>query len=559
MLRDPARSRLGQYTASMNRDEFSVPKMAHERLPNEGALRAEPASLTVAGVLSALLERSAVVGEPIAAHLWTLEPDSRLHLVESVFSARPGVADDATVSSSLLRSVDEARVVVEPLRRVTTIDSDCTVWRLALPVDGGETHAVAAVDFAAEGPPSVKRLRRSVRDMAGYFTGALALHAQHAQAQAAQELTDALGGLAAFDVPEAIVSECLDAAIRLVRADSGSVMLLDTASQTLHIVASIGLPPDVIASAAVSQGEGVSGWVLATGQPLAVEDLDAESFRTKKFGRRSAISVPLGDVRGVLGVLNVARHGSRERLTREDLEMMQTLGRFTAIVLRRAQRACTSHELYFGTLASLATAMESRNPHVGLASQRVADLATEIGEVLELSPSELETLRVAALLHDVGMSAAGETVEVSGRPLSTVEWGMLKMHPLVAVDILSEVPALAEVVPIVRHHHERWDGSGYVAGIAKDEIPLSSRILSVADAFVAMTSERPYRPSMSSSQALAELAANAGTQFDPRVVRVLAEQVLGSGTGAAPSEPVRGDHNDRPEAAVGEGLFRAGD
>jgi HD-GYP domain-containing protein (c-di-GMP phosphodiesterase class II) len=182
-----------------------------------------------------------------------------------------------------------------------------------------------------------------------------------------------------------------------------------------------------------------------------------------------------------------------------------------------------------------------------------------MGEALALTAAELETLRVAALLHDVGMSAAGETVEVSGRPLSTVEWGMLKMHPLVAVDILSQVPALAEVVPLVRHHHERWDGSGYVAGIAKDEIPLGSRILSVADAFVAMTSERPYRPSMSSGQALAELAAHAGTQFDPRVVRVFAEQVLESGTGAAPSEPVPGEHNDRPEAAVGEVLFRAED
>jgi HD-GYP domain-containing protein (c-di-GMP phosphodiesterase class II) len=315
--------------------------------------------------------------------------------------------------------------------------------------------------------------------------------------------------------------------MELVSADAGSVMLLDPDSRTMRIAASVGLASDMVAATEVSEGEGVSGWVLATGQPMAIEDLDGASPRSGEHGVRSAISVPLADSEGVLGVLNVARSGARGRLSRSDMEAIQSLGRFSAIVLRRARLASNDRERYFGTLTSLASAMEAREPGVGVSTQRVAELAVQLGAAMDVEERVLDALRTAALLHDVGMAAAGDTVNVSERPLSTFEWGMLKMHPLVAVDILEQVPALADVVPIVRHHHEHWDGSGYVAGLAAEQIPIGARILAVADAFVAMTSERPYRKALSTGQALAEMSSKAGSQFDPVVVRVLAERFIG--------------------------------
>jgi HD-GYP domain-containing protein (c-di-GMP phosphodiesterase class II) len=132
------------------------------------------------------------------------------------------------------------------------------------------------------------------------------------------------------------------------------------------------------------------------------------------------------------------------------------------------------------------------------------------------------------MLHDIGMSAAGEVVAVSDRRLSTVEWGMLKMHPVIAAEILAQAPALREAVPIVYHHHEHYDGGGYVGGLAGEAIPIGARILAVADAFVAMTSERPYRGAKTQAAAIAELVAESGAQFDPYVVQTLGD-MLASG------------------------------
>jgi HD-GYP domain-containing protein (c-di-GMP phosphodiesterase class II) len=140
-----------------------------------------------------------------------------------------------------------------------------------------------------------------------------------------------------------------------------------------------------------------------------------------------------------------------------------------------------------------------------------------------LTDAEARALRVAAMLHDVGMAAAGELITVSDRPLSTVEWGMLKMHPVIARDVLEQAPALHEAIPIVYHHHEHYDGTGYVVGLSGEGIPLGSRILAVADAYVAMTSDRPYRIAMTHAEALAELRAQSGSQFDPQVVVAFAE------------------------------------
>jgi HD-GYP domain-containing protein (c-di-GMP phosphodiesterase class II) len=149
------------------------------------------------------------------------------------------------------------------------------------------------------------------------------------------------------------------------------------------------------------------------------------------------------------------------------------------------------------------------------------ELAEKLGQYFSLTPDDTKALRIAAMLHDVGMSAAGNAAQTGVTPLSTVEWGMLKMHPVIAAEILTQTPALGSVIPLVYHHHEHYDGSGYVAGLSGSDIPLGARILAVADAYVAMTSTRPYRQTLTQTQAIDELQRLAGSQFDPRVVHAL--------------------------------------
>jgi len=183
----------------------------------------------------------------------------------------------------------------------------------------------------------------------------------------------------------------------------------------------------------------------------------------------------------------------------------------------------TTGDLYFDTLKALALALETKDPYAHGGTERVMACANAIGHELGLTDHEARALEVAALLHDIGMIASGEASSRTDRPLTTIEWGLLKMHPVIAAEILEQAPSLREVAPIVYHHHEHYDGAGYVNGVSGTDIPLAARILAVADAYVAMTSPRAYRPAMSHNAAIGELKDNAGTQFDPHVVDALVD------------------------------------
>ena len=358
--------------------------------------------------------------------------------------------------------------------------------------------------------------------MRGSLAGALALTVARSETAAARALAQTSHDLARMLDPDKVIATALERAMALAGAQTGSIMLLDDESK-MRIAASRGLPPDVVDGAHVAQGEGIAGWVLATRQPLVVEDLDERGPNSRRHGIRSAVTVPLADQDGILGVINVGSRTFHARFSASHLAALESLGRTTAVALRNARAARLSHDLYFDTLKALAVAMETKDPYAFGATSRVLDSAIALGVAMALTDVELDSLRVAAILHDIGMSAAGDVVTVSNRQLSTVEWGMLKMHPIIAAEVLSQAPALRDAIPIVYHHHEHYDGGGYVGGLAGETIPIGARILSVVDAYVSMTSDRPYRRAMTPDEALVELTAGAGSQFDPHVVSAFAE------------------------------------
>jgi HD-GYP domain-containing protein (c-di-GMP phosphodiesterase class II) len=138
-----------------------------------------------------------------------------------------------------------------------------------------------------------------------------------------------------------------------------------------------------------------------------------------------------------------------------------------------------------------------------------------------VEPAELAELRLAAPLHDLGKIRVPSSVLLKPGPLNARERAVINHHPVWGAELLACVPGVEVVASIVRFHHERWDGSGYPDGLTGERIPLSSRIIAVCDAYHAMTSDRPYRRAISAEQAFGELRANAGTQFDPRIVDAL--------------------------------------
>ncbi len=173
----------------------------------------------------------------------------------------------------------------------------------------------------------------------------------------------------------------------------------------------------------------------------------------------------------------------------------------------------------------LLAALYEREPGLRSHLQGVAELAADTGRRLGLGDSELDQLRRAAQLHDIGKIAIPDQILHKAGPLDEEEWGFVRQHSVVGERIIAASPALRPIGPIIRSTHERWDGGGYPDGLSADSIPLASRIIAACDAFAAMTSGRAHRPARSEEEALAELAANAGSQFDPAVVEALSGYV----------------------------------
>jgi len=182
-------------------------------------------------------------------------------------------------------------------------------------------------------------------------------------------------------------------------------------------------------------------------------------------------------------------------------------------------------EQFMNFVSALASSIDAKDPYTHGHSQRVTRYSLAIAEALGLQDDEVEDLELAGYLHDIGK--IGTPQEILQKPFSLTdeEFDIVKKHPLNGVKILENLKNLQRVSSFILHHHERVDGAGYPDGLAGEDIPIGARILAVADAFDAITSDRPYRKRAGVEEALSEIERNSGRQFDPQVVRVFAALV----------------------------------
>ena len=182
---------------------------------------------------------------------------------------------------------------------------------------------------------------------------------------------------------------------------------------------------------------------------------------------------------------------------------------------------------YLQTVMSLANSIEAKDPYTRGHCQRVMEISCELARAMGLSEEDVEDLRYAAILHDIGKIGISASILNKQEKLTEEEFNEIKKHPSIAYNILKDIDFLKNGLYGVLQHHERYDGKGYPNGLKKDEISIFGRILCVADAFDAMTSDRPYRKGMSMEDAIKELERCKGTQFDPEIVDVLISMVQG--------------------------------
>ena len=209
----------------------------------------------------------------------------------------------------------------------------------------------------------------------------------------------------------------------------------------------------------------------------------------------------------------------RNALRKQEMERQIRDYRMNLEIKVREQTDLIS-SMYIRSIDSLIKALEAKDFYTRGHSQRVTRFSVAVGRGLALPPARLAVLQRAAILHDLGKIGVRESVLNKPGKLTYEEFGEVARHPEVATQILSPIPFFQDVLPSILHHHERFDGRGYPKRIGGTDIPLESRIMSVADTYDAMTSTRAYRPALSGEEATAEIRRCSGSQFDPEIVPV---------------------------------------
>ena len=233
----------------------------------------------------------------------------------------------------------------------------------------------------------------------------------------------------------------------------------------------------------------------------------------------SLICTILRSPRRQLGVLHLDRGPLQAPFTEEDLFFADAVAARASIGIESAMLIEEQRSQFLQTLNTLARAVEARDQYTGSHTQRVTEYASQLARQMGLSTEERELIRVGTPLHDIGKIGISDAVLRKPGKLTDAEFEEMKSHPVKGVAILENFNALRPILPIVRSHHERWDGHGYPDGLAGENIPLIARVVAVADTFDALTSDRCYRHGMPCALAFDEIGHNAGTQFDADCVR----------------------------------------
>jgi response regulator RpfG family c-di-GMP phosphodiesterase len=315
----------------------------------------------------------------------------------------------------------------------------------------------------------------------------------------------------------------LEAAVIESGSDRASIMLLEK-DGFMHIKSSIGIPKRIVQSTKVRIGSGIAGIAAKTKEPIIINKGYKIPGNIKKamrgLGLKSALSIPIMSDNIVQGVLNLGKHKSRYLFDRDDAELLMILAHEAGTAINNSRLFEDMHDLYEGSIVSLAAAIEARDQYTHGHSKRVSEISASIARFLKLPADAVKRIKLASMLHDIGKIGLPDRILLKPGPLTKKEYDVVKKHPLYAVNILKHLLRLKGIIPIIYHEHERYDGCGYPEGLKSDSIPSESRVIAVADAYEAMTSDRPYRKSMTRKKALAEIKRNSGTQFDPAVVRV---------------------------------------
>jgi HD-GYP domain-containing protein (c-di-GMP phosphodiesterase class II) len=317
----------------------------------------------------------------------------------------------------------------------------------------------------------------------------------------------------------------MEAATQLMKAEVGSLLLVDEEKQQLYFEVALGDKGETVKTISLNMGEGIAGWVAQNGKPLIVNDpkKDPRFFKgvdeRTEFKTRNIICVPVKVKEKVIGALEAINKRKREDFDQEDLSLFISLADQVAIALDNARLYQELEEMFFQTAESLADAIEKRDPYTGGHTKRVTLFSLATAKYLPLNPSERKWLKIASVLHDIGKIGIEDQILRKPDLLNPEEFSAIKRHSDMGVEIIEHIRQLKDIIPGVKYHHEQVNGKGYPEGLKGESIPILAKIVAVADTYDAMTTDRPYRKAMERETAIQELKRCAGVQFDSEVVK----------------------------------------
>ncbi|MCK5242231.1 response regulator [bacterium] len=320
-----------------------------------------------------------------------------------------------------------------------------------------------------------------------------------------------------------IVSIILEMARQSVSADRARIILYKGESKDVLMDISYSVD-DTQASRYLTLDSYAIEWVMQRQEGLLLEDIGRMRLNEPDFwtcsGLGSLMVVPIKRKNQTIGIMLITNLPGKKKFTEKDFQFISTLVNQASIAIENAQLYEELQDHFADTIRALVAAMETKDSYTFGHSDRVTRYSMMIAKQLNFSLTEMRQLEYISLLHDIGKIGIEEEILKKPDSLTRKEWNIVKNHSVLGGSIVKPIKFLLAGEEIIRHHHEWFDGTGYPDGLEGENIPIYSRIISVADAFDAMTSERPYRKSVNDAMALAELRRCAGEQFDPKMVEL---------------------------------------
>lgn len=266
----------------------------------------------------------------------------------------------------------------------------------------------------------------------------------------------------------------------------------------------------------------VSSWVIRNCKPLLITDIndnpEFDRFSSLGYEKKTLICTPLMTKDEIIGTITVVNKIDDSVYTNEELELLNTIAAQASISIKNAKLYDEQQKIYMNTIHALVSAIEASDSYTRGHSERVTRYSMELARKLNLTQDRLQIIERAAILHDIGKIGIDLNLLHKTEELTPADVFDLQQHPVIGMNILQPIEFLHDVRVCIGQHHERYDGLGYPNNLPADRLLLESRILAIADAFDAMTSDRPYRKALPPRKAMQELIDNAGSQFDPELV-----------------------------------------